>query len=324
MKAMQLIKTGLKSYAKRADVQALVQAGKSELKSYLNDAGMKTAMLTGKDELKDYVKRSGMKAVSEMESTDRKRVMGVLVQRQADALDVLDCVKAKAEMPYDAATRMKKGKLEQIISSPIFTLLFAFCVIDFAFLAVSSFRADAAVQAASGSANTAWILTLVCAFLILGQSIYRLVRRAKTASPSQPQPEARLLLDADAAKVQLEKQLSRFMNDSEAICGMFQSQRLDGMNAYEDELVKLYASLYEAKVDRPECEEFNYSLTIAEMMLRQIGLKAVPFSEEQKQLFNIEVEDYRDEMRTPAIVREKTGEVVRKGEYIQNRGNKNA
>lgn len=314
MKAMQLIKTGLKSYAKRADVQALVQAGKSELKSYLNDTGMKTAMLTGKDELKDYVKRSGMKAVSEMEGTERKRVMGVLTQRQADALDVLDCVKAKAEMPYDAATGMKKGKLEQIVSSPIFTLLFAFCVIDFTFLAASSFRA------ASGPENTAWILTLLFAFLILGQSIYRLVRRAKAASPSRPQPEARLLLDVDAAKVQLEKQLSRFMNDSEAICGMFQSQRLDSMNTYEEELVKLYASLYEAKVDRPECEEFNYSLTMAEMMLRRIGLKAVPYSQEQKHMFNIEVEDYRDEMRFPAIVREKTGEVVRKGEYIQNRG----
>ena len=127
-----------------------------------------------------------------------------------------------------------------------------------------------------------------------------------------------MLLDTEQAKVQMEKQLSRLIADSEAVCGMFQSQALDGMNAYEDELEKLYASLYEAKLDRPECEEFNYSLTMAEMMLRQIGLKTVAYSEEKKKLFNIDVEDYRDEMRTPAIVREKTGEVVRKGEYIRN------
>lgn len=320
MKAMQLIRTGLKIHAKRADGQTLAQAGGSGLKGHPNHTGIKTAALKGKDELKDYVKRSGMKAVGGMEDTNRKRVMGVLLQRQADALDVLDCVKAEAEMPYDAAAGKKKGKLEQIISSPVFTLLFALGAIVYTFLAVFSFRSDAAARTAPGFANNAWIYVLLLSLLILGQSVYRLVKRAKAAVPSQPQPKVRLLLDMDAAKVQLEKRLSRLMNDSEAVCGMFQSQRLDGMNAYEDELVKLYASLYEAKVDRPECEEFNYSLTMAELMLRQIGLKAVPYSEEQKQLFNIDVEDYRDEMRVPAIVREKTGEVVRKGEYIQNRG----
>lgn len=320
MKAMQLIKTGLKSYAKRADVQALVQAGKNELKSYLNYTGMKTAMLTGKDELKDYVKRSGMKAVSSMEDTNRKRVMGVLIQRQSEALDLLDCVKAKAHMPSETVEAKKKAKLEYLISSPLFTLLFAFSVICSTSIAVCSVRSDAFAPGTPVFVNNHWLFILLFALLIAGQAIYRLVKRAKPTAPVQPKPEAEVLLDVDAAKVLLEKQLSRLITDSEAVCGMFQSQRLDGMNAYEDELVRLYTSLYEAKVDRPECEEFNYSLTMAEMMLRQIGLKTVPYSEEQKKLFNIEVEDYRDEMRFPAIVREKTGEVVRKGEYIQNRG----
>ena len=322
MKAMQLVKSGLKSYAKCANVQALVQTGKSELKSYLNYTGMKTAMRTVKDDLKDYVKRSGMKAASGMEDTNRKRMMGVLVQRQADALDLLDCVKTKAEMP-SGMVEAKKNAKDYLISSPLFTLLFSLSVICFTAIAVCSVRPEAFAPGAPVFVNNHWKFILLFALLIAGQSIYRLVRRAKTAAHSQPQPEARLLLDVDVAKVQLEKQLSRFMNDSEAVCGMFQSQQLDGMNAYEDELVKLYASLYEAKVDLPECEEFNYSLTMAEVMLRQIGLKTVAYSEERKALFNIDVEDYRDEMRFPAIVREKTGEVVRKGEYIQNR-DKNA
>ena len=268
-------------------------------------------VLAGKKELKEYAKQCGLKIISGMEDTNRKRVMGVLGQRHNEALDVLDFVKVKTQAPYTPTEKNKKAVIESIIISPIVSLLLSAIAASFTVVYVISGNANTA-NVTSGSMNTLWLLPLLFIMLLLAQAFYRLRRDAKDNMPIQPLPEAEMLLDTEKAKIQLEKEYSKLMNDSEAICALFLSNQQEGMNVYEDELVKLYISLFEAKVDRPECEEFNYSLTMAEMMLSQIGLKPVHYSEERKNLFTIEKEDYQDEMRYPAIVREKNGEVVKK------------
>ena len=273
---------------------------------------------TGKNELKEYTKRSGMDLIKGMQETRQKRVMGVLIQRQSDALDVLDCVQAQTGMPYDPMEKENRGRLQMILTSPIMTMLSTLGALVFTFLA--ALNAQHASAEAIPASHRYWLLILLFVLLILGQAVFRLVLSIKTRAKrsAMPAPEVQVLLDVDKARVQTEKRLSRLMTDSEAICGMFDGQYLEGANAYQDELVKLYASLYEAKVDRPDCAEMNYSLTLAEMLLRQLGLKTVIYSEEKKALFNVEKEDYPNQMRFPAIVLEKTGEVVKKGEYIQN------
>ncbi len=271
-----------------------------------------TYLQNGKNELKDYVKASGLKVIESLEETSQKRVLGVLVQRQGEALDLLDCVQVKTRPEYAEKTR--KITLDGIVLSPVLPALFALGATVFTLICVLS----AKPQPEGAAPDLRWLYVLLFSLLTLGQSVYHLVRKAGAKRPQAVKPSAEAVLDTDAAKLKLEKQLSRLMSDSEALCCMFHNQKLEGAGAYEDELVKLFASLYEAKVDRPDCEEFSYSLTLAEMMLRQLGLRTVPYSEENSRLFNIETEDYHDEMRTPAVVRAKTGEVVRKGEYIRN------
>ena len=276
-------------------------------------------MQKGKNELKDCLKESGMKIIEGLEETAQKRVMGVLVQRQSEALDVLDCVTASVRPPCDGRSGKKKFTPDQILLSPVLTILFGLGSVVFTFICALSGRPDPAAGTEPAALNLRWLFVLLFSLLILGQAVYRLVGKAKSEGSASALPAAEVTLDAGAAKLKLEKQLSRLMNDSAAICGMFRNQALEGANTYEDELVRLYAALYEAKVDRPDCGEFSYSLTLAEMMLRQIGLKTVPYSDEQKNLFHVETEDYHDEMRFPAVVRMKTGELVKKGEYIRNR-----
>ena len=276
-----------------------------------------TKMQTGKKDLKQYLGHAGMGIIKEMQDISQKRVMGALVKLLGDDLDMLDYAQAQVQMPDKAVTQENKGTIRAILTSPVVTLLLAMGAIAFTLLCSQNFRripADTVNPVFVFDQN--WLLLLLCALMLLGQAIFLIKAKAKPSLPSAP--EAQLMLDVERAKVQMEKQLSKLITDTEAICGMFQNQQLESANTYEDELVKLFASLYEAKVDRPDCEEFNYSLTMAEMMLRQIGLKAVPYSEEQKALFTVETEDYPSQMRFPAVIRERTGEVVKKGEYIQN------
>ena len=278
-----------------------------------------TKMQTGKKDLKQYLGHTGMGIVKEMQDTNHKRVMGALIQRLCDDLDILDYVQSQVQRPDEAAAKENKGTIRAILASPVVTLLLAVGALAFAFLCclnIWRMPADAVNPVFVFDQN--WLLLLLFALLLLGQAVFQLAIRAKAKAAIQSAPEAQLMLDVERAKVQMEKQLTKLIADAEAICGMFQNQQLESTNTYEDELVKLFTSLYEAKVDRPDCEEFNYSLTMAEMMLRKIGLKLTPYSDEHRALFTVETEDYPSQMRFPAIVRERTGEVVKKGEYIQN------
>ena len=278
-----------------------------------------TKMQTGKKELKQYLGNTGMGIIKEMQDTNQKRVMGALVKLLGDDLDMVDYVQAQVLMPDETAAKENKGTIRAILTSPVVTLLLSIGAIAFAFLCCQNFwRMSVNAVKPVFVFDQNWLLLLLFVLLLLGQAIFQLVIKAKAKAALPSAPEVQLMLDVERAKVQMEKQLSKLITDTEAICGMFQNQQLESNNTYEDELVKLFTSLYEAKVDRPDCEEFNYSLTMAEMRLRQIGLKAVPYSDEQKALFTVETEDYPSQTRYPAIVRERTGEVVRKGEYIQN------
>ena len=273
----------------------------------------------GKNELKEYVKQSGVKAIGTLEDTMQKRVLGMLVQRQGEALDLMDDVQAAVRAPLAEVPGRKRIRSDQILLSPVITAALSVAAIVFTFISALSGRPVPA-ENAGGGIQWQWLWVLLAALLILGQAVYGLIRKNGADKPEKVQITAELTLDLDRARLRQEKQLSRLMNDSQAVCAMFRGQQLDGANLCEDELVKLYASLFEAKVDRPDVAEISYSLTMAELLLRQHGLTPVPYSEEKKTLFNIGNEDYHDELRCPAIVRTKTGTLVRKGEYIRNIG----
>ncbi len=271
---------------------------------------------TGKNRLKEYVKKSGSEAINSAGEVGQKRVLGILTQRRGEALDLLDCIEARADAPYleSSASRKRKLDVEALLVSPAIAIALALIA-----LIAASFQTFIGASNPPVNLPVKWsVILLLSILLLLGQAIYAISRKPKAKEAEAEPARVQIMLDVDKATMLLSKQNSKLVTDSQSICDMFSGRQMDSMNTFTGELVKMFASLYEAKVDNPTTEDFNYSLTLAELLLKRAGLKAVPYSEEKKNLFDIQEEDYRDEMRCPAIIREKDGVLIRKGEYIKN------
>ncbi|MBR0227732.1 MAG: hypothetical protein IJQ62_05225 [Clostridia bacterium] len=271
---------------------------------------------TGKNRLKEYVKKSGSEAINSVGEIGQKRVLGVLTQRRGEALDLLDCLEARVDAPYleSGASRKRKPDVEALLVSPAVTIVLALIA-----LIAASFLTIIGASSPPVNLPVKWsVILLLSILLLLGQAIYAISRKPKAKATEAEPARAQIMLDVDKATMLLSKQNGKLVTDSQSICDMFSGRQMDSMNSFTGELVKMYASLFEARVDNPATEDFNYSLTLAELLLKRAGLKAIPYSEEKKSLFDIQEEAYRDEMRCPAIIREKDSVLIRKGEYIKN------
>lgn len=271
---------------------------------------------TGKNRLKEYVKKSGSEAINSVGEIGQKRVLGVLTQRRGEALDLLDCLEARVDAPYleSGASRKRKPDVEALLVSPAVTIALALIA-----LIAASFLTIIGASSPPVNLPVKWsVILLLSILLLLGQAIYAISRKPKAKATEAEPARAQIMLDVDKATMLLSKQNGKLVTDSQSICDMFSGRQMDSLNSFTGELVKMYASLFEARVDNPATEDFNYSLTLAELLLKRAGLKAIPYSEEKKSLFDIQEEAYRDEMRCPAIIREKDGVLIRKGEYIKN------
>lgn len=271
---------------------------------------------TGKNRLKEYVKKSGSEAINSVGEIGQKRVLGVLTQRRGEALDLLDCLEARVDAPYleSGASRKRKLDVEALLVSPAIAIALALIA-----LIAASFQTFIGASNPPVNLPVKWsVILLLSILLLLGQAIYAISRKPKAKEAEAEPARAQIMLDVDKATMLLSKQNGKLVTDSQSICDMFSGRQMDSMNSFTGELVKMYASLFEARVDNPPTEDFNYSLTLAELLLKRAGLKAIPYSEEKKSLFDIQEEAYRDEMRCPAIIREKDGVLIRKGEYIKN------
>lgn len=271
---------------------------------------------TGKNRLKEYVKKSGSEAINSVDEIGQKRVLGVLTQRRGEALDLLDCLEARVDAPYleSGASRKRKPDVEALLVSPAVTIALALIA-----LIAASFLTIIGASSPPVNLPVKWsVILLLSILLLLGQAIYAISRKPKAKEAEAEPARVQIMLDVDKATMLLSKQNGKLVTDSQSICDMFSGRQMDSMNTFTGELVKMYASLFEARVDNPTTEDFNYSLTLAELLLKRAGLKAIPYSEEKKSLFDIQEEAYRDEMRCPAIIREKDSVLIRKGEYIKN------
>lgn len=262
-------------------------------------------------ELRTYSKQLELKEVQEIKDDRQKRILGVLAQRQMEGLRILECVQAREEVSQEKG-RQKPG-IDQLIRSPVLSL----ALLTMALVSGVIVVASGASGAAAG--NTQWSLILICSVLLAaGQAIYQLVKGKEKKDPAAVRPKPELVIDQDKARMLLDRQCRNHLADSQAICEMFTAEYEENVGNFEADLLRLYPSLYEASVDHPEVEDLRFGITLVKMMLRKCGLEAVPYSEERKNLFNVEEADYQDQMRYPAIVRAQTGELMKKGEYIRN------
>lgn len=262
------------------------------------------AIQNGKNELKELIRTTGHTMIESAEETQQKRIIGTISQRLQDAMNVLDSVEACTA----GGGGNPKKKVSEILLHPAVSLLLGMCALTFGVLTIVTGNT-------AGNPWTVWlILPLV---LLLAQAVYGLIR-GQEMKAAQEKDTAMAGIDLLQAKVTVTKLAGTMLGDSKAIADMFTEEKRRAGNDFENEVIKLYCNLYEAQIDNPETEDLNYVVTLTEMLLRKMGIRKVIYTPEQANLFNIQDEDYHDEMRTPALIREKTGELVRKGEYIRN------
>jgi len=258
----------------------------------------------GKIQLQEQLKQAGYEMIRDENDLQKKRIAGTLLKRQGDVLEILDCVESEIKPEYFVKRGRKgKGRLVRILLHPAVSIILSLAALVFMVLSIQSQE---------------WYVTAVILALLTVQSICRLIKDSK-ANDLVPEPEAQTVIDMERAELVLERISGKCGIDCETICNMFASQNLDQMNAFENEVVKIYSSLYEAKLDNPEVHDFSYAVTLTELLLEKLGLKTIGYSRENESMFTIERADYHDEMRCPAIVRVKNGELVRKGEFIKNK-----
>jgi len=272
-----------------------------------------TTIQNGKKELKELIRTTGYKMIEDVEETSRKRIIGTISQRLEDAFNVLDA--AEAYTAEEAAAEGRKPLKEtviQILLHPAVTLVLTVSAMAFGILSIS-------LGGPVPQVNTAWAVRMILVLaVLLAQGIFSLVLRAGKKEAPKETPPAQPGIDLMKAKVTATKLAGTMLGDSKAIAELFTEEKRRAGNDFESEVVKLYCSLFETRLDNPDVGDLSYGVTLAEMLLRKMGIRSVSYTPENEKLFEIQYEDYHDEMRAPALVREKTGELVRKGEYIRN------
>ena len=264
----------------------------------------KEVLLTADTEylLQEQLKEKGMELIAAEEDMNRGRISGTMLQRYIEILEVLGCVYARTQPFCAGGSRKQPGRVVKILMNPIVSVI----------LSVAGL-AGTVISVQTGE----WIHTVVILSLLIGQSILRLVMEP-SGKDKMPLPDSDVVIDTERAQLILDRVVSKLDTDAESISNMFSMQHLDRDLETENEIIRIYASLYEARLDNPDADDFSYAVSLTGLLLQNMGFKLVEYSEADKKLFNVELADYHDEMRCPAIINEKTGELVHKGYYIKN------
>ncbi|MDO5702348.1 MAG: hypothetical protein Q4G47_03225 [Lachnospiraceae bacterium] len=272
-----------------------------------------------KKEIIRYISAAGDSLTEDLKDPDEKRIAELMFLRQRDWVKLLDCVRAETEVPYiKPGGKNIKSIIKETVTGDLIKMILSISSVLFGALLIID-----ASSGTPGNFSGRWGYGLMISLVVLlGLCIYSMLIRSKEQNEilSQPSPAAYAVIDEERAKALIRKLTAKLPGDAKDVCSVFAGQQSGSSHIFRNDLIRMYTSLYEAHVDNPGITDFNYALGIAELMLHRTGLKAVPYSDADQHLFDIEEEDYRDEMRYPAIVSEDSGAVVKRGEYIRNTG----
>ncbi len=263
----------------------------------------------GKAALNERLNKAITEAIGKIEDPKQKKILTSMLNRLSESLNLLDYLSVKLEKPYDKGGRKAKSKLLTIALGPRVALVLIAIALLSAFVLLF------------GGSSKFVIIMLLATLLLLIREFMLLLQRAREADkPAEAPAQAELMIDADLAGRFLDQHKSKLVNDSASYCALFEGENVTTENSLESELADMYTSLYEAQVENPKIDDFKYSITKAESIMRSFGLIPVSY-EDKPSLFDVEEEDYPSQMRFPAIVHAKDGTVVKKGFYIKNNTN---
>ena len=262
----------------------------------------------GKAVLTEQLNKTITEAISRVEDLKQKKILTSMLNRLTESLSLLDYLSVKIDKPYTKGGKAPSRLLKLALGPRIAIILLAVALLSGFILLF-------------GGSSKFTIIMLLSTMLLLIRELVLLLQRAREADkPTADPAQAELMIETDLAQKFLERQEGKLVNDSAAYCALFVGETVTQNNSIEKDLAEMYTSLFEAQVENPRIDDFKYSITKAELILRQFGLIAVSY-EEKPSLFDIDEEDYPSQMRFPAIVHAQDGTVVKKGFYIKNKSN---
>ena len=274
----------------------------------------------GKKELKEHVDQSGRQLIQQTEETSMKRLIGLLIRRQSDALDLLDCVEAKAETGLEAPGRKPFGqRLLSAAAHPAVSLLLSVAALIF-----TAMTASAALSASESTGGSPWwMISLALLVILLIQSVLRLATDRQRRQ-ELPKPWAEATLDLDRAKARMDHLLKQAEIDSEEIAAIYATEPGEELRPLEEDVARLFSFLYEAKMDNPDVLELDESLSKVKQLMRRLDLRPVPYGPDNRRYFRVETADYPSQMRYPAVLRGSSGELLLPGAYVERSAGKEA
>ena len=257
-----------------------------------------------KKELRALLDESGRELISRTEETRQKRMTGLLLQRQAEALDILDCVEAKAETVYTGPLgEKKKSRAMAVLTHPALTLALPF--------------AAAAVLLATGLTGLWGIVSIGVIAVLMIQAVLRLAAEKKDAEP-KIEARAEAGLNIERARRQIDHMVKQVEIDTQEMSAAFAPRDGEQLKRLGRDTVRIFNYLYEAKLDDPQARELDEPLSQTRLLMSKMGLATVEYGPETRKFFTVERAEYPSQTRRPAVIMEKTGEVMSLGERIED------
>lgn len=225
----------------------------------------------------------------------RKRLITTFFTRQKKTLECLNLVQADEPQKKQQLALNDQEKWLQILLHPAANLVLPAIILVLALLKLN-------------------IPTMVLCVLLLVRAVLLLLVKPDK-KPAQPQ-KTTPYVDDDALSGFLREQRNAIAIDVDSIMSQFATVNVKEQKTITGDLVSVYLSLFEARVDAPDNDDLSYPLSVLKTCLHRSGLEVVRYSPENAALFDVMDVDYPSQERTPAIRSREDGVIVKKGLYL--------
>ena len=228
----------------------------------------------------------------------RKRLITTFFARQKKTIECLNLIKADDPKKKQQLALADQEKWLQILLHPAANL-----VLPVIILVLALFKLN--------------IPTAVACALMLVRSVLLLLVKPKD-KPEEPQVSTPYV-DDEALSGFLRDQRNAIAIDVDSIMSQFTTANAKEQKGITNDLISVYLSLYEAKVDAPDNDDLSYPLSVLKTCLHRSGLDVIHYSPENAALFDVMDVDYPSQERTPAIRSREDGIIVKKGLYLNEK-----
>ena len=230
---------------------------------------------------------------NKIEGEQARKVLSILLDRQKEALTLLDSAEVSAEIA--ARPKARRAADNGTLRAVLYALLTALGVLSI-------------------FSRIAGVFTAIIALALLVSGV-----SAVNASGREGEEKPELTCRAEipeAAQTAFSAHMSQaLIRDTRDIVNLFSAGAVSAERKTEQDMAEMYQTIYFASAEDPAL--LKPVLDRQEQMLWSIGLEAAAYSENTANCFEIEEADCASQMICPAVRRKKDGSVVKRGTYIR-------